>query len=130
MAETLEKFIKSIAAYEAAPEIGAKYWETRKLDIAEVAKLIRKDIKASVKNGSIPSLKYSVRIGRGGRGYRAIDISTPEPPKTVKRDPVSIGLHLQYILRQYNYNASHGMYDYSCKRFFGKVTVGRRNWRG
>ena len=128
MVETLEEFVKEIAAYEAAPEIGAKYWETRDLDIAEIAKFVRADIKTAVSAGALPKGRYSVRVSRAARGFEGIRIKLPEP-KTQRPDPVSIGLKLQYILRQYNFNASHGMYDYSCKRFFGDVEVGRRTWR-
>jgi len=127
VADTLEKFIKEIAAYEAAPHIGAKYWETRNIDLTEVAKRIRRDIKDDVRAGILPNAKYSVRISRGGRGYQLITVKTPGP-KTNRPDPVSIGLRLQYLVKQYNYDASHGMYDWSCKRFFGDVEVGKRSW--
>lgn len=127
MSESLEDFVKSIASYEGAPTIGAKYWETRDLDIAEVAKLLRAEIKESVRSGSLPKQKYSVKIGRGGRGYQAIDIITAKPDDGYAR--VNTKLHLIYLLRQYNYDASHGMYDYSCLRFFGTVRIGGNSCR-
>lgn len=122
MAETLDEFVKTIASYEGAPSVGAKYWETRDLDIAEVARLVRKDIKESVRTGALPRQKYSVKIGRGGHGYQAIDVTTQCPEDHNAR--VDGRLRLVYILRQYNYDASHGMYDYSCCRFFGRVKIG------
>lgn len=50
---------------------GSKY--SRDLDIAEIAKLVRADIKAAVKAGTIPDAAYRVRISRFAGG-QSLDV--------------------------------------------------------
>ena len=121
MANTLEDFVKQLSAYVGAPSIGAKYWETRDLSLVQIAALIRADIKQDIANAALPRGKYFVRT-RKYAGGGSIDI-TAQIAKSEPRDPVSTKLTLQYLLDQYNYDASHGMHDYSCNRFFGHITV-------
>ena len=128
MAETLEEFVKQIAHYCGKVQIGCKYWETRDLDIKEVAKLVRADIKEWVDRGSLPLQKYSVKIERY-RGGQSINISTANGTFKSKIDPkrrfdaAQVRLDLQYILDQYNYDGSHGMYDWSDVRFYTDVKL-------
>lgn len=56
---------------------GAKY--NRDLDVKEIAKLVRKDIAAEIKAGTLAEVKCSVRIERFSMG-RSIDISVVEVP--------------------------------------------------
>lgn len=126
--ETLEDFVKNRAHYCGMVQIGCKYWETRNLDIKEIAKLVRADIKDRTNSGSLPDQKYSVKIERY-RGGQSINISTEkgnfkskvDPDR--RFDPAQIRLELQYILDQYNYDGSHGMYDWLDNRFFSDVRL-------
>ena len=61
---------------------GAKYDET--LDVADIAKLIRKDIKAAVKAGVLPDEKYAVKIARFSMG-RSIDVHVKTWPTAYRR---------------------------------------------
>lgn len=57
---------------------GHRYDETRHLDIKEIAKLIRQDIKAAIKAGELPKgLKTSVRIERYAGG-QSLDIGVKD----------------------------------------------------
>jgi hypothetical protein len=60
---------------------GAKYDETKRLDIAEIAKLVRADIKAAKKEGKLPKkgFKTSVRIERFSGGC-SLNISVKTSP--------------------------------------------------
>lgn len=115
-----------------AHTIGNKYMETRDLDIAEVAKLVRKDIKAAVKNGHLPAdTKYSVRIERFSMG-QAINITAtlPDRPARVRIDREYDGQYgytnesnainavLNAIVNAYNYDNSDVLTDYFQVRFY------------
>lgn len=61
---------------------GVKHDATASLDVAEIAKLVRKDIAAEVKAGTLPEWKYAVRIQRysGGQSIRAYVVDTKGYP--------------------------------------------------
>ena len=91
---------------------GSRYEATKDLDIAEVAKLVRKDIKSD-----IPTIKTSVRVQRYSMGC-SINVEMLE---------YSIVLKLHYrkqirkILDSYNYDKSDVMTDYFDYKFAGLI---------
>lgn len=115
--DSLEAFVEGISCYEGAPEIGRLYWRTRNLDIKDIAKRMREDIKAK---GWGKKVKVSVKIGRYAGG-QSIDITANMPAGARAPEPATVRLDLEYIHRSYNYNASHGMYDYISCRYQGRV---------
>lgn len=112
---------------------GAKFHETRNMDIAEIAKLIRKEIREKHKG-----VKCSVRIDRfaGGQAIRVTikeapfrcfnplydngtdsgrDWLTPEARALVKS--------IEAIRAQYNFDDSDGMVDYFHVRYYGSTEI-------
>lgn len=61
---------------------GVKYAATEKLDVKDIAKLVRQDIASAVRAGALPDWKYSVRIERysGGQSIRAYIVDTKGYP--------------------------------------------------
>ena len=57
--------------------VGAKY---ERLDVAEIAKRLRKEIKVAISSGKIPAVKCSVKISRFAGG-RSLDIRVKEVPE-------------------------------------------------
>ncbi len=92
-------------------ETGSKYEQTKDLDIVAIAKLLRQDIKASVKEGRLPAVKYGVRIERYSMG-QSIHISVgqelTDEVKAAVRD----------LADAYNYDRSDPQSDYFCVRFY------------
>lgn len=84
---------------------GTKY--SRDLDVAEIAKLIRSDIKEAVKTGTLPKVKYTVRIQRFANG-RAIDVHVWDGAEK----NVAIVRGLREITDAYNYDHSDPASDY------------------
>lgn len=76
---------------------GSKYSATERLDIAEVAKLVRKDIKAQV-----PGVKVSVRISRYSGG-QSLDVDVMSVPD---------GLEVANLERV-RFDLEHGLYAYT-----------------
>jgi hypothetical protein len=89
---------------------GSKYEETKDLDIAEVAKLVRKDLAAL----KLP-VKPSVRISRYSGG-QSLDVHLK-----MERDP-ELAKKIRAILNSYNFDESDSQSDYFCVRFYGHVT--------
>lgn len=89
---------------------GSKYEETKDLDIAEVAKLVRKDLAAL----KLP-VKPSVRISRYSGG-QSLDVSVK-----MERNP-EVAKKIRAILDSYNFDESDSQSDYFCVRFYGHVT--------
>lgn len=58
---------------------GTKYEATKGLRRVEIAKLIREDLKAAVKAGTLPKAKYAVRCSRG----RGINVEVSQIPFAV-----------------------------------------------
>lgn len=126
---------------------GSRYAETRDLDIREVAKLVRKDIKAAKKAGKLPKeLKTSVRISRFAGG-QSLDVRLSGIPAlnpsylcALARDPYNhsaVRYHIPRLLpamteaqklikgivSAYNMDDSDSMTDYFCNRFYSDVEV-------
>lgn len=128
---------------------GAKYAETQNLDIAEIAKLVRKDIKEQ-----FPELKTSVRIERyaGGQSMSVHVIESPEPLKNphydadfvwklrtgmitgwsaedeLKREYLTprgktVEEGLKLITNDYRQNDSDGMIDYFHTNFYAHISL-------
>lgn len=128
--------------------IGSKYNdETKNLGIKEIAKLVRRDIKAAVKAGSLPKeMKLGVRIQRYSGG-QSLNITVKSFPggflnpayvKAVKANPhlcyseyppkyhprVSSALTtLEDIANAYNYDNSDSMVDYFDVNYYVRVDV-------
>lgn len=131
-----------------AHTIGSKYAETQDLDIAEVAKLVRKDLKAAIKAGQLPTdAKFSVRIDRYSMGQsldvrvtlldRPARVAIDDPRSSVHNDPryvdhparlatteaANITSTITAIIAAYNYDDSDHTTDYYHVRFSADVTV-------
>lgn len=115
---------------------GAKYEETRDLDLAIIAKRIRKELAAAFGKG----WKFTVQIKRysGGQSLNVHAVKAPytiiEPGKD--RDVGMIQWQLnsrgekarakaEAIVDAYNYNNSDSMTDYFDVRFYGDTDFGR-----
>lgn len=121
----LEEFVSAHAAYGKI-EVGRKFWETKDLDLRDVAALVRKNIKESVKHKTLPSGKYRVTMRRHRHAYNSSGVISVEISTKTKRDPCGIRLQIQHILDSYNYDASHAMYDYAFVRFYDEITINGR----
>lgn len=124
---------------------GSRYEETRNLDVKDIAKMLRKDIKAAVKAGKFPKgMKTSVRISRYSGGC-SIDVTVKALPESFPllnpewvrfmRDnpnkPMPYGLaiftdeagalkeSLESMMNTYNRDNSDTMTDYFDVRFYG-----------
>lgn len=122
--------------------IGNKYEDTKNLDIKEIAKMIRKDIKKA-----LPNLKTSVKISRYSMG-QSIDVEIKNADfnpinEQYVRDMYSADGEYLYnndttasrfsvigettlnavnqIVQAYNYDNSDSMTDYFDVRFYGQV---------
>jgi hypothetical protein len=61
--------------------VGPKYEATKTLDLAEIAKLVRADIKEAVRQRALPPAKYTVRIERYSMGQSVnVSVSNVEKP--------------------------------------------------
>lgn len=122
---------------------GKKY--DSNLDIKEIAKLVRKDIKAAVKAGKLPPLKCGVRISRfsGGQSLSVtvkevgFQVVNPEFTKGVEEGLNSytlyhtVGLYteqaqealstLRSIADAYNFDGSDTMTDYFHVNYYSRV---------
>jgi len=101
--------------------IGSKYAETKDMDIAEIAKLVRKEIKEFY--SEMKGVKISVRIERYSMGQSmAIRISnTGFARRTTMNDQMRD--ELKKIVDQYNYDDIDSMTDYYNVRFHGDVRI-------
>lgn len=114
----------------------AKYEETKGLSNKELAKLVRKDIKAAIKAGDLPKIKTSVRSRSG-----AIDCEIKEVPFDVFRYPTEdevkwenrnpkwrnvmtdeakrVRNFVEALRNAYNFNGSDAQRDYFDLRYYG-----------
>lgn len=111
---------------------GSKYHSTQDLDIKDIAKLIRQDIKQAIKDGSLPTgIKVSVKISRFSMG-QSIDMRIKEYPGEWIEDVDSTTIHRRYtnsaqavlkklksIHDQYNYDGSEVQVDYFDVHYYG-----------
>jgi hypothetical protein len=109
------------------------------VDTTVIAKAIRADIKAAVKAGDIPGVKYSVRTSKFSGGS-SIDVEIIGLPNArVERahpyggtvfaysDETSIVVDkVKAMVDAYNHDGSDSMTDYFDVRFYGHVSV---DWR-
>lgn len=114
---------------------GSKYHDTEHLDIAEVAKLVRADIKVGQAVGVLPvTLTYGVRIARysGGKSVTvtvtgladAEHFTTDDYGRSVLTPAAQlIEDTLKAILWAYNYDNSDGQRDYYEGRFAAQVDI-------
>ena len=114
---------------------GKKY--NKNLDVKEIAKLVREDIKKE-----LPNIKTSVRIERYSMG-RSINIEVIElnynpfnklwVKQMVKDDLITESMYikdfqlimdkLKEIVNNYNYNNSDGMTDYFDVNFYSNIVI-------
>lgn len=124
---------------------GSRYEETKDLDIAQVAKLVRKDIRvarAAGDLGEVPEgVKFSVRIDRfaGGESMDITVVDAPDEWVWTKADestrertlsdrmlsPALKGMAkvLRAILARYNFDGSEVQVDYFDVRFYTNVSL-------
>ena len=121
---------------------GTKYAATKDMDIKDIAKLVRSDIKASIKAGQIPAGKYGVKISRYSMGQSMdvtitdvdIQIYNVEKVYAEERRENTDGMSwyseegravlktVQGILDAYNFDKSKMIEDYHHQKFYGNVT--------
>lgn len=121
---------------------GKNYRATEDLDIVDIAKLMRADLKAAQADGTIPAgSKISVR-GRRYSGGQSIDICVEVPfwtrvpegetdaarglghkwPWLVRRAALILE-RMEAIHAAYNFDNSDGMTDYFHTRYYGDVSL-------
>jgi hypothetical protein len=132
--EAAEMEAKKAAEEEEARHYGNKY--DGSLDIKEIAKLVRQDIKKAVKAGELPNgLKTSVKISRytGGQSLRVTvkagitDIYTQDYVdghnygSAYTEEALQVKKVLAEIVEAYNFDKSDIMTDYFHVNFYGFV---------
>jgi hypothetical protein len=135
---------------------GTKYEATKDLSRVEIAKLIRADIKAAVKAGTLPAAKYSVTCqsysGGGSINIKVADVNKEgfvlhnearlrwdlenphaglyNAPSNVRDlyspEAVEMKKTLEGIMGAYNYDGSDIQSDYFNVRFYGGAEI---DWR-
>lgn len=132
-----------VSAPDYSIQYGSKYDET--LDVAEIAKRVRTDLKALIKTGTIPKGKYSVTIQRfsGGCSLRVrLDqlisphlMLNPERVKFEQENPHAFPGNLpqfsptgralldtvEAVVNAYNFNGSNTESDYWNVNFYDSV---------
>jgi len=123
---------------------GRKYQETRDMDIAEIAKLIRNDIRDAIRKKRLPAHpKYSVTIERYSMGQSVtVRVKNILPLRILNEETVidelsyksfrgsrfnQTGRNMENILtdicRHYDFNESDSMTDYFHSRFHVSVSL-------
>lgn len=120
---------------------GSKY--SKGVDVAEIAKSVRADIKAAIKAGELPAIKVGVTVSRyaGGRSLRLnvtacpvdimnparvlADAANPHAYPTVREVHTEEGrailAHLESIVGAYNFDGSDTQSDYFHVNFYAHV---------
>lgn len=130
-----------------AHTVGALAEETADLDIADIARLVRADVKAARATGMIPAdVKVSVRIDRYSMGQAIyVRATLPDRPARVTADDPRSVVHdrrdeyantfaytveasnlsdtLRAIVNAYNWDDSDSQTDYFNSRFSASVTI-------
>ena len=107
---------------------GSKY--DKNLDIAQIAKMVRADLKQAVKEGKLPEHKVSVRVRRYAGG-QSLDVAVTQCAALGSSDrdeggvrkPQAMFMHtvMSQIIAAYNYDNSDLMTDYFDVNFYGHV---------
>lgn len=118
--------------------VGSKYEQTKDLDIKEIAKLVRQDLKDAVKAGVIPNGKFGVRIDRFAGG-QALNVTVQEldicmynltgdeinekhaSRRDVTPEAKAVLKEIEQIISAYNFDKSHVQTDYFHVRFYEHV---------
>lgn len=98
--------------------IGINYEETKDLDIKEIAKLVRRDIKQAY-----PTFKTSVRIERYSMG-QSLNV-TIQNTDTIRRSEAANAIEkaIKNIVDAYNFDDSDSASDYFHVRFYSHIKV-------
>jgi len=127
-----------------APVFGIRYAETKDMDISQIAKLVRKDLRGEFGTPKNTGWKFSVRIERysGGQSLDVtitacpVEFLNPTRIEAARRgdnccqfdrhtDAGKLALgRAKAIVGQYNYDRSDSMTDYFDRRFYGSVRFG------
>lgn len=123
---------------------GSRYLETRDLDIADIAKLVRKDLRDAQKGGLFPAeMTFTVRIDRysGGQSLNVTLAGMPDtwtyvspglepnyaeyvPANGGYTDEARAALELaEKIRNMYNFDRSDVQTDYFNVRFYGSTKI-------
>lgn len=112
--------------------VGNRYEETKDLDIAEIAKMIRQEFSALKKSGDVAShFKLSVRISRYSMG-RSIDSTlTWDPAQAIdfthgdfaSEEVLRVQRSVEALIDSFNYDNSQSEVDYFDVRFYGHVRI-------
>jgi hypothetical protein len=122
---TLDEWIKKSSCCGGMPKIGVSFWETKDLDITDIAKRVRKDIVAYKKSGALHGdTKSSVRISKYSMG-QSITVKATEVPKENDWELRTVR-SLKSIIDSYNYDFSDPMVDYYRVRFHKIIDVNGR----
>lgn len=129
---------------------GSKYQATRDLDIAEIAKLVRKDLKAAQAAGELPAdAALSVTIDRysGGQSLGVVVSGMPDTwtynqpglePDYAEYVPAHGGMtdeatavlrKIEGLVFAYNYDGSDIQSDYFNVRFYSSVKIRDERWQ-
>lgn len=110
---------------------GSKHAQTKDFDIREIAKLVRRDLKAEQQAGRLRSdIRISVRIERFayGQSLKArltwLDKTTDGLFETLRRDDDETGATIARIIAAYNFDGSDLQSDHFNVRFYAQVSVG------
>lgn len=100
--------------------VGSKYEQVRHMDIKDIAKLVRADLKKAY-----PQYRFGVRIERYSMG-QTMDVEIKDSGLE-RRTPEAHELEkaVRGIVDQYNYNDSNVMSDYHNENFHTSVMVER-----
>ena len=117
--------------------VGSKYHATEGMDVAELAKLVRADIRTAIKNGELPrtARDYSVTIQRYSGG-RSLNVTMKDADHLrvwtwtgygwvygLTDEGKRIESVLTEIVQSYNYDDSDIMTDYFHVRFYSHVKI-------
>ena len=101
--------------------IGSKYLETQDLDLTDIAKLVRSDLKELV--SEFEGAKLSVRVQRYSMGQTLhVELSNSGIDRRSSFG-MSIANKIKGTIEDYNFNDSDSMSDYYHVRFHSSVRI-------